>query len=334
MRNFKPSVAFFGQNHRLALTNWKHPQPCETYFDDRDSRSIAVRRFATSNAPRPNRRRVHNRRQQPLLISHKNADNIGKISWQSPRGMATRHGHATRPSSRWISISKPRDPCPAHAMLASLPYPKSCEIFPSIPLGSGRLPFRNPEGVAFKLQNLRQVATGRGLANVSAVDREVWASFGQTPDVVTRLAALIRSESATAQPPGAPDDEGEEFTEGRLLTLVHKRREREKGLRPLLLRARRKSNGSLTCDACGDGPKTADDLLSDAGFEAHHTIPLQQAGPQGTATRVGDLALLCATCHRLLHRAMQVRKTWLSIADFKAVLASSEAIAAPSEPNA
>ena len=100
---------------------------------------------------------------------------------------------------------------------------------------------------------------------------------------------------------------------------------------PLLLQARRKSNGSLTCDACGDGPKTADDLLSDAGFEAHHTIPLQQAGPQGTATRVGDLALLCATCHRLLHRAMQVRKTWLSIEDFKAVLASREAVAAPSD---
>ncbi|AOY98272.1 hypothetical protein BKK81_02415 [Cupriavidus sp. USMAHM13] len=202
---------------------------------------------------------------------------------------------------------------------------------PVHPPGIRQASFRNPEGVAFKLQNLRQVATGRGLANVSAVDREVWASFGQTPDVVTRLAALIRSESATAQPPGASDDEEEEFAEGRLLTLVHKRREREKGLRPLLLRARRKSNGSLTCDACGDGPKTADDLLSDAGFEAHHTIPLQQAGPQGTATRVGNLALLCATCHRLLHRAMQVRKTWLSIEDFKTVLAGREAVTASSD---
>lgn len=27
--------------------------------------------------------------------------------------------------------------------------------------------FRNPDGVAFKLQNLRQVATGKGLGNVS-----------------------------------------------------------------------------------------------------------------------------------------------------------------------
>lgn len=33
--------------------------------------------------------------------------------------------------------------------------------------------FRNPDGVAFKLQNIRQVATGKGLGNVSKADREV-----------------------------------------------------------------------------------------------------------------------------------------------------------------
>src|ERR1700687_641779 len=38
--------------------------------------------------------------------------------------------------------------------------------------------FRNPDGVAFKLQNLRHVATGKGLGNVSETDRAVWAEFG------------------------------------------------------------------------------------------------------------------------------------------------------------
>src|SRR5437016_489117 len=45
--------------------------------------------------------------------------------------------------------------------------------------------FRNADGVAFKLQNLRQVATGRGLGNVSETDRVVWTEFGGQRDKVT-----------------------------------------------------------------------------------------------------------------------------------------------------
>src|SRR4051812_38214481 len=42
--------------------------------------------------------------------------------------------------------------------------------------------FRNPDGVVLKLKNLRQVATGRGLANVSEMDRTIWNELGQSPD--------------------------------------------------------------------------------------------------------------------------------------------------------
>ena len=38
--------------------------------------------------------------------------------------------------------------------------------------------FRNPDGVAFKLQKLRSVATGKGLGNTSTMDREIWRSLG------------------------------------------------------------------------------------------------------------------------------------------------------------
>jgi 5-methylcytosine-specific restriction enzyme A len=52
--------------------------------------------------------------------------------------------------------------------------------------------FRNPAGVAFKLQNLRQVATGVGLGHVSAMDRAVWSDLGRDKAKVSQLAALIR----------------------------------------------------------------------------------------------------------------------------------------------
>src|SRR5690242_3505803 len=69
------------------------------------------------------------------------------------------------------------------ALLQRLPYHAAHERKGS---------FRNAASVFFKLQNLRQVATGEGLSNVSAMDRRVWAEFGDSPDRVKKLAELIR----------------------------------------------------------------------------------------------------------------------------------------------
>jgi 5-methylcytosine-specific restriction enzyme A len=61
------------------------------------------------------------------------------------------------------------------------------------PFGKRRPTFRNPDGVAFKLQNLHAVSTGKGLANVSAMDRAVWAEFHDQATKVAILASAIRS---------------------------------------------------------------------------------------------------------------------------------------------
>src|SRR2546428_7519523 len=53
--------------------------------------------------------------------------------------------------------------------------------YPYHAVAARRESFRNPAGVAFKLQNLRQVATGKGLANVSDTDRLVWGELGNDP---------------------------------------------------------------------------------------------------------------------------------------------------------
>lgn len=160
--------------------------------------------------------------------------------------------------------------------------------------------FRNPAGVAFKLQNIRQVATGRGMPNASEVDRQVWDELGRAPDLVQQLvdaiAQQISSGEATAEEVMAVDD-NEVFVEGRVLTALHRRRERSPKLRLRLL-DKRQTAGLLTCDCCGDGPKAAAGALMLAGFEAHHVIPLAQI-PAGSGTRLKDLALLCAVCHRL-----------------------------------
>ena len=55
---------------------------------------------------------------------------------------------------------------------------KLLRVFPYHANAARRESFRNPDGVVFKLQNLRQVATGKGLGNVSRTDREVWGELG------------------------------------------------------------------------------------------------------------------------------------------------------------
>ncbi|RZT32412.1 HNH endonuclease [Cupriavidus agavae] len=211
----------------------------------------------------------------------------------------------------------------------SLPGPRDSRVIrlsdelralPIYPIEGRRKSFRNPEGVAFKLQNLRQVATGRGLANVSSVDRQVWSDFGHLPDHVVRLAQEIRTESATASISSVSGDEGEEFPEGRLLSAAHRRRERDPRVRARLISHRLSSASVLTCDACGTGGPLQDAKLSDAAFEAHHMLPLSRLSASGVKTKVADLALLCAICHRLIHRVMQIRGTTVTISEFQSVL--------------
>lgn len=108
--------------------------------------------------------------------------------------------------------------------------------------------------MAFKLQNLRQIDSGKGLDHVSRTDHEVWAAFVARPSEVATLATRIR-EVAGQTPEGSlpPLPADEEFFEGRLMTVQHQRRERSPKLRRKLLEHRAK-RGPLSCDACDWNP--------------------------------------------------------------------------------
>lgn len=181
--------------------------------------------------------------------------------------------------------------------------------------------FRNPDGAAFKVQNLRSRETGRGLGNVSRMDRAIWDELGSNPAEVTRLATLIRAGIAGDPQTASPEiDEAEdvEFYEGRLLTQKHMRRERSAGLRKALLK--RRQGSALHCDVCEETYAGLPAELRAAAFEAHHVIPIATVG-EG-ATKLTDVALLCATCHRLLHRLITLKRAWVGIAEARALLAN------------
>ncbi len=112
--------------------------------------------------------------------------------------------------------------------------------FPHHSLADRKESFRNPDGVAFKLQNLRQIDTGKGLGNVPKIDREVWDEFAATPDRVKEIAALIRAGITTLHRVRENEAEYEVFAEGRVVTETHLKRERNSKLRIRLIEQRRK----------------------------------------------------------------------------------------------
>jgi 5-methylcytosine-specific restriction enzyme A len=180
--------------------------------------------------------------------------------------------------------------------------------------------FRNPDGVAFKLQNLRQVATGQGFANTSVNDRNIWKEFGSQPVIVAHLANSIRAAAKEMEKsPDAPwsSEDDVEFFEGRVLTKLHRIKERAKGLRKKLLAVRRRL-GALTCDMCARPCGSTDSQIDDAPFEVHHVVPLSATILR--RTRLADVALLCANCHRILHRAIANRKRWIGLPEARTLV--------------
>ena len=99
--------------------------------------------------------------------------------------------------------------------------------------------------------------------------------------------------------------------EGQSRLATHRILERKSWLAKLAKDCRLQCTGSLACDVCefdffrcyGDRGK---------GFiESHHRTPLGELnGP--VLTRMVDLALVCANCHRMLHR-----KPWLTVEELR-----------------
>lgn len=190
-------------------------------------------------------------------------------------------------------------------------------LIPYHSLAARKESFRNPDGVAFKLQNIRQVDTGQGLGNVSKMDREVWAELGRNPARTKELADLIRLGINIVEGVKEETGEYEVFPEGKVVTEAHLKRERDPKIRKSLL-AQRKRLGKLTCEICSCTSLCAVEDLGDAMFEAHHILPLFIG--QERVTKLKDIALLCANCHRLVHRAIAFKKQWFSIEEAKVII--------------
>lgn len=125
--------------------------------------------------------------------------------------------------------------------------------FPYHSFSARKESFRNPDGVAFKLQNIRNVATGKGLGNVSNMDKRIWNELGDKPEKVKELTALICSGIKINNEIGDQAETLEDFNEGRIVTETHLKRERNPNIRKRLLESRIQSD-ELKCELCNCPP--------------------------------------------------------------------------------
>lgn len=186
--------------------------------------------------------------------------------------------------------------------------------------------FRSLNAVYLKLQNFKAIdpeyTTGgrTGLiAGAGRRERAIWDRYAQQPDELRRVAVAIRANATVRQDQVRPflddADDDAEAEEGRLLTALHRRRERN----PKLARQKKeqalKRHGTLVCQACGFDFAARYGDRGHGFIECHHRRPLSEIR-DSQRTRLEDLALVCSNCHRMIHRVAP----WLSVEQVKDLL--------------
>lgn len=194
------------------------------------------------------------------------------------------------------------------------------------PAGDRSRTFRNPNGVYMKLMNFRRLDpeyTGDGKAGLSqgsSGDVEVWKEFAHKPaecqGIAEAIVRAINDADLLDDSSGAAIEEYiEEAPEGRILTRIHLVRERNRSLVESKRKQVFRKFGRLACEACDFDFSMQYGLRGKGFIECHHTKPVGSlSGEQ--KTHLNDLALVCANCHRIIHRS----KPWLSIDGVKALV--------------
>lgn len=191
--------------------------------------------------------------------------------------------------------------------------------------------YRNANGVYMKMMNFRQFDPAfreegkTGLTRGNKLDEVIWNEFAHRPDHLRVVAALIRS-TVTGHENWlqAPEDgDSIEAQEGRIITRLHRSRERDRSIVDRKKKLVLKRLGKLQCEACSFDFHAKYGERGYGFIEVHHTKPLHTLG-DGTPTRLEDLALLCANCHRMVHS----RQPWLTTEQLQSIAADALATAA------
>jgi 5-methylcytosine-specific restriction protein A len=186
---------------------------------------------------------------------------------------------------------------------------------------------RNPAGVSMKLGNFQgldpqYLARGRkGLPHGARADEEIWNEFSGDRGKLRATAAAIRAtiEEAPEILLGAIDGADADAAEGAVLTRLHRFRERDSTLAKTRKAQELKKSGRLVCEACDFDFAEAFGERGLGYIEVHHTRALETL-KAGDRTKLSELALLCANCHRMVH----AKRPWLSVEELRLLVRAAK----------
>ena len=87
--------------------------------------------------------------------------------------------------------------------------------------------------------------------------------------------------------------------EGNPVLISHMIRERDPGLRGKKIADVLARIGHLECEGCKTAHETLHGRKAHGMYDVHHRKPISEGQRE---TKLDDLAVLCASCHRLIHR--------------------------------
>ncbi len=124
-----------------------------------------------------------------------------------------------------------------------------------------------------------------------------------SPVAVAQIRAhlsLPPSPTAGGAGPGDADAE-QEYPEGRERLLLHRRKERNRKAVERKKAEVLATRGKLLCEACDFDFAETYGGLGKGAAECHHRVPMAKLTEEHRL-RLSELAIVCANCHRILHR--------------------------------
>ena len=151
---------------------------------------------------------------------------------------------------------------------------------------------------------LRRADTGLGLKFISddTLDSQTLRGVQRiTPESGQLLEQLLETRGQADLSTAAAEPSETVFTEGSLSLRKHLHRERD----PAAIAAKRRqvlaATGRLACSVCGFDFHQFYGKHGAEFCEVHHIRPFSQTTGE-VQTTLADLAVVCANCHRMLHR--------------------------------
>ena len=145
--------------------------------------------------------------------------------------------------------------------------------------------------------------------------------YNSTVNLLPKVESLWQENLQRVKFPLLSDDDTELETmevfgyEGRVRLRLHKIRERDARAAKNKKAEALNKHGKLVCEVCQFEFAARYGDHGSGFIECHHREPLSKITDDGRKVTLNDLALVCANCHRMLHR-----KNWPSVEELRSRL--------------